>query len=248
MSVELAGYGDLALRVASFAALAALLFAPLEQLWPAYEGQRAIGRGRRAAAKDLLFATLGQLGARVLLAFAFGGALAGLDALGLDRPLLAAVPAGALRDGLEVAVGLLLFELGGYGYHRLAHRVPWLWRMHRVHHSSETLDWLASFRQHPLELVLLTLVQNAPLVLLGVPLATHAGVVLLLRLHTVFVHANLRVPEGPWSAVIALPGFHHRHHREDAAGSACNFAALFPFLDRAFGTVAPLELARAQKQ
>ena len=53
----------------------------------------------------------------------------------------------------EIAVGLLLFELGGYAYHRLAHAVPALWRLHEIHHSSETMDWLASFRQHPIEII-----------------------------------------------------------------------------------------------
>ena len=93
-----------------------------------------------------------------------------------------------------MVVGLALFELAGYGYHRLAHRVPALWRLHEIHHSSETMDWLASFRQHPLEILLMTLAQNAPLVLLGIPLGAHATVLVLLKLATVFVHANIRVP------------------------------------------------------
>lgn len=230
---------DLALRVLLFAALCALLFAPLELLWPAHAERRASSRYGGRVLSDVLYATLGQLSARALLALGLGSLLVALETLGLDRPLFVVLPAGVLRGAAEVAVGLLVFELAGYGYHRLAHRVPLLWRLHRVHHSSETLDWLASFRQHPLELVLLTVVQNAPLVLLGIPLASHASVVLLLKLHTVFVHANLRVAEGPWSQLIALPRFHHRHHEQDGAGAtSCNFASLFPFIDRWFGTVA----------
>ena len=67
----------------------------------------------------------------------------------------------------------------------------------------------ASFRQHPLEIMLVTLAQNAPLVLLGLPLGSHALVLLLLRLNTVFVHADLELPRGramQWlSEVVATP-------------------------------------------
>ena len=105
----------------------------------------------------------------------------------------------------ETAVGLLLFELAGYAYHRLAHAVPALWRLHELHHSSETMDWLASFRQHPLEILLMTLAQNAPLVLLGVPLGAHATVLVGLKLATVFVHSNVRVPLGPLRFIVATP-------------------------------------------
>lgn len=112
--------------------------------------------------------------------------------------------------------------------------MPALWRLHAVHHSSERMDWLASFRQHPLEILLVTFAQNAPLVLLGLPLGAHALVLLALKLNTVFVHADLRIPPGPWSMVIATPRFHHRHHDRDAAPR--NFAAMFPWLDRLFGT------------
>jgi sterol desaturase/sphingolipid hydroxylase (fatty acid hydroxylase superfamily) len=160
--------------------------------------------------------------------------LARLDAVALDRPLLAGIGDRRARFVADIAVGLLLFELGGYAYHRLAHAVPALWRLHEVHHSSETMDWLASFRQHPLEIVLVTLAQNAPLVLLGVPLGAHATVLVALKLATVFVHANVRVPIGPLRFLVATPRFHHRHHQRD--GAVANFASFLPALDLLFGS------------
>jgi sterol desaturase/sphingolipid hydroxylase (fatty acid hydroxylase superfamily) len=152
-----------------------------------------------------------------------------------------------LRVLLQLAAGLLLFDLAGYAAHRLAHRVPVLWRLHEVHHASETMDWLAAFRQHPLEIVWMTMIQNAPLVLLGIPLGAHAAVLGALQLHTVFVHANLRVPAGPWGLLLATPAFHHRHHQRD--GAVRNFAAVFSAIDRLFGThdpapAGPVGLAR----
>ena len=219
---------DLVARPLLFVALAALAFLPLEHIAAAH-AQR-----RRRFATDLAFATAGQVLVRVGLVFAAGLVLARLDAIGVDRPLLADIGDRRVRFAAEVAVGLLLFELGGYAYHRLAHAVPALWRLHEVHHSSETMDWLASFRQHPVEIVLITLAQNAPLVLLGVPLGAHAAVLVALKLATVFVHSNVRVPVGPLRFVIATPRFHHRHHQRD--GAVANFSSFLPFLDLLFGS------------
>lgn len=219
---------DLVLRLLAFTALAGLAFVPLEWLYGERHGPR------RERLTDVGFATVGEWLAQLGVVVVVGAGLTLLDEVAREEPLWAGVGAGSLRDGLEIASGLLLFEVMGYAYHRAAHRVPALWRLHAVHHSAPRMDWLASFRQHPLEIVLMTLVQNAPLVLLGVPLGAHAMVLLLVRLNTVFVHANLRVPAGWWSQLVATPRFHHRHHQR--TGPVCNYAAMFPWLDRLMGT------------
>ena len=64
-------------------------------------------------------------------------------------------------------------------------------------------------------IALMTLAQNLPLVVLGMPLGEHAVVILLLALNTVFVHGNLRVPRVV-ERLLATPRFHHRHHDADA--------------------------------
>jgi sterol desaturase/sphingolipid hydroxylase (fatty acid hydroxylase superfamily) len=224
---------DAIVRVLLFTALAGLAFAPLEHLFGRHRGASRTGR-----LVDLGFATFGSVLVLFGVATLVGGMLAGLEAFALEEPLLAGIGSRSVRTALEVAVGVVVFELVGYAYHRLAHAVPWMWRLHEVHHSSERMDWLASFRQHPLEIMLVTLAQNAPLVLLGLPLGSHALVLLALRLNTVFVHADLQLPRGLamkwWSELFATPGFHHRHHQRD--GAPRNFAAVFPWLDRLFGT------------
>jgi sterol desaturase/sphingolipid hydroxylase (fatty acid hydroxylase superfamily) len=45
----------------------------------------------------------------------------------------------------------LLAEVGGYWGHRAAHRVPFLWRFHKLHHSIAEMDWLASGCVHPID-------------------------------------------------------------------------------------------------
>lgn len=216
---------ELVLDALTYSGLLALSVAPL---------QLAFGRRRaprRRWATDLAFATFGQVITHALTLLGGGLLLAKLDAA-VRQPHLAEV--GVLPVPLQLALGLLLFELGGYAYHRLAHAWGPLQRLHAVHHSAEEMDLLAGFRQHPFEVLLMTLCQNAPLVLLGVSLGEHALVVALLRAHNLFVHSTVRVPRGPWSQLLAMPDFHHRHHDRD--GRLSNYASLFPWLDRLFGT------------
>ncbi|MFO0695556.1 MAG: sterol desaturase family protein [Polyangiales bacterium] len=220
---------DTLTRSLVFVGLVALAFVPLERAFPIREEG-----ARRGLATDLAFATFGRVATKLLLVFGVGRLLDVADAHAWENGPWNAVESVSARTLVTVGLGLLLFELGGYAYHRLAHRVPFLWRLHEVHHSAETMDWLASYRQHPLEIALMTLAQNLPLVALGIPLASHAAVLVLLELNTVFVHSNVRIPEGPWSEIFATPRFHHRHH--DRLREARNFATLFPFLDRLFGT------------
>lgn len=193
---------------------------PLELLAPARSSERTAYR------IDLGFATIGGILATAMVALVAGGLLA----LGT---LVDGGPLGFLPGWAALPLGLIVFELAGYAYHRAAHRMPGLRRLHDVHHSSESMDWLAGFRQHPVEIALQTLAQNLPLVLLGLPLGQHAALAMILRLNTLFVHANVETPA--WlGAFVATPRFHHRHHARDLPPA--NYATLFPWLDRVLGT------------
>jgi len=220
--------GEEITRALIFAGLAWLTFAPLERLGATHREPRP------ERLVDTGFATVGVVVMQVGVSLAMAGVLMLLDALRPERPLFADVGSRGLRIAAEVVVGLLVFDLFGYAYHRLAHAVPWMWRFHAVHHSSTRMDGLASFRQHPVELVLVTVVQNTPLLLLGIPLGAHAFVLLALRLHTVFVHADLQLHTWFWRTLIAGPEVHHRHHDRDLPPR--NYAAMFPWIDRLFRT------------
>jgi sterol desaturase/sphingolipid hydroxylase (fatty acid hydroxylase superfamily) len=211
-------------RPLGYAALVALTFVPLERLAPLRPPTR------REHGVDIGFATLGGIASEILVLGVSGLMLALAETIGDGGPL------ASWPDVPRVALSLVLLELGGYAYHRAAHAWGPLWALHRVHHGSTSMDWLAGLRQHPLEIALMTAAQNLPLVLLGLPLGAHALLVLALRVHTVFVHANLRTPRA-LGLVIACPPFHHRHHDRDAP--VANFASLLPFVDRVLGTFDP---------
>ena len=44
-----------------------------------------------------------------------------------------------------------LFDFTVYWTHRFYHEIPFLWKFHAIHHSTETLDWASGFRAHPFD-------------------------------------------------------------------------------------------------
>ena len=145
----------------------------------------------------------------------------------------------------RVMVALVVEEIGYYWAHRWTHEVPLLWQFHAIHHSAEQMDWLVNTRVHPVDMVFTRLCGLAPLYAVGLatPLAGTSNLVPVLvlligMLWGFFVHANLRWRFGPLEWLLATPAFHHWHHTND--GPDCvnkNYAAMFPWVDRMFGTL-----------
>ena len=138
--------------------------------------------------------------------------------------------------GLQAIEALLLGDFIGYWVHRAMHRVPALWRLHAVHHSSTKLDWLAAARVHPLESVISKLASIVPMFLLGFSPAITAVYGPFLGFYPIFIHCNLRWGYGKLGYLISSPSFHRWHHSADADARDKNFSALFPFYDYLFGT------------
>lgn len=136
---------------------------------------------------------------------------------------------------LQMLEVLIASDLIGYASHRMFHR-GWLWRIHAIHHSSETLDWLAAARVHPLNEAITRLAQVVPLYLLGFDARVLAGIVPLFTFYAIFLHADVSWSYGRLRYVIASPRFHRWHHTAEEEGLNKNFAGLFPWIDLLFGT------------
>jgi sterol desaturase/sphingolipid hydroxylase (fatty acid hydroxylase superfamily) len=128
----------------------------------------------------------------------------------------------------------ILSDLANYVGHRAMHRVPALWRVHAVHHSSEHLDWLATARAHPLDQAFTVTTTALPAIALGV-LDAQPWLLTLLFLYYPFVsHANadLRIPG--IERVVVTPRVHHWHHA--ARPHTANFGGFLAVWDHLFGT------------
>ncbi|MCA9821637.1 MAG: sterol desaturase family protein, partial [Dehalococcoidia bacterium] len=131
---------------------------------------------------------------------------------------------------------IVLVDLIGYWSHRFFHEVGVLWRIHAVHHSSETLDWLSSVRVHPLNEIGQRMAQALPFLLLGYSPGLLAAVVPLLTLYAIGLHANVSWDFGPLRKVIASPRFHRWHHTSELEGLDKNYSGLLPVWDILFRT------------
>ena len=143
-------------------------------------------------------------------------------------------------QGLNFWVALFLIilvaDLVQYWTHRAYHEVPVLWRLHAVHHSVKSMDWLAGSRQHILELILTRTLVLAPIYVLGFSKEVIDAYIIVVGFQAVFNHANVSVRLGPLRYLIVTPNFHHWHHSQDQEALDRNYAAHFAFLDHLFGT------------
>ncbi len=143
-------------------------------------------------------------------------------------------------QNLPFWVGVLLIILAAdlvqYWTHRAYHEVPILWRLHAVHHSAKSMDWLAGSRQHILELLLTRTLVLGVIYVLGFSKEVIDAYIVIVGFQAVFNHANVSVRLGPLRYIIVTPNFHHWHHSQDQAALDRNYAAHFAFIDHAFGT------------
>ena len=158
----------------------------------------------------------------------------------------------AARDGIQAWVRdlpypvalfliVLVADLVQYATHRAYHEVPALWRLHAVHHSAKSLDWLAGSRQHVLELLITRTLVLAPIFVLGFDKGVIDTYIVIVGFQAVFNHGNVSVRLGPLRYLVVTPNFHHWHHSQDDEAIDKNYAAHFAFIDYLFGTAVKSE-------
>lgn len=145
----------------------------------------------------------------------------------------------ALPTWLEIALFIMLFDLIIYGQHRLFHAVPFLWRLHRVHHTDEDYDLTTGNRFHPLSILLSALIKLMLIVTLGASALAVLLAEIILNLMSMFNHSNVRLPRAAdriLRVVIVTPDMHRIHHARDKIEHNRNFGFNFSFWDRMLGT------------
>jgi sterol desaturase/sphingolipid hydroxylase (fatty acid hydroxylase superfamily) len=145
----------------------------------------------------------------------------------------------ALPPAAAFALTLVALDAVRYGNHRLWHRVPVLWRLHRVHHSDVDYDLTVGLRFHPIEAIAGNVAVIAAVVALGAPVwAVIASDVATVALGY-FAHGNVRVPAAVDRALRALlvtPAMHSTHHSVERDEAMSNFGSVLSVWDRLFRT------------
>jgi len=208
----------------------AALFVPLERIFALRREQGPFRPGWLTDSEYFFMShALVQLMSVLVLAPAVS-----LGAMLAIPPLQRAVQQAPLV--LQFAACVLVADLAQYWVHRAFHAVPWLWRFHAVHHSAETMDWLAGSRLHLVDVVATRGLVLLPLVVLGFDARAVYAYLALVSVHAVFIHANF-APRARWlERWVAMPRYHHWHHAIEPEAVDRNFAVHLPMLDRWFGT------------
>lgn len=174
----------------------------------------------------------------LLLRLIFPGAAVGLAVQleALQGGLLHHLP---LPELVRVVLALMLLDLGIYAQHVASHRWPWLWRLHRLHHSDRQLDLTSALRFHPLEILLSMLWKGVLIAVIGAPVSAVLLFEILLNASALFNHANLRLPltlDAGLRWLLVTPDMHRVHHSRQATETDSNFGFCLPWWDRLFGS------------
>ncbi len=137
---------------------------------------------------------------------------------------------------IQVLVLLICADFVLYWEHRIYHDIPRLWPFHAVHHSVETLDWLAGSRAHISQVFIERSVVMVSLYLVGASQAALDLYVTFAALQAIAIHSNLGFSWGFLKYLIVTPQYHHWHHSSEQPAIDTNYAAHTPLFDRLFGT------------
>jgi len=140
-----------------------------------------------------------------------------------------------------VLLALILHESWFYWAHRLEHKVPILWRFHRLHHSDENMSASTFQRDHLAQQIYrsffvsltLGLVFDLDLKQAG---AASLAYTLFTTLWSMFYHSAIRVRLAWLDRILVTPQVHRIHHSSDPAHFNRNFADNLPIFDIVFGT------------
>ena len=144
-----------------------------------------------------------------------------------------------LNPVANIAASVILLDLIYYGIHRLNHRVPFLWRFHRAHHSDRDIDVTTGLRFHTGETLISTGIKVMSVLALGIsPLAVLISEMALL-MSAQFQHSNISLPvfiERSLRLCVVTPTMHIVHHSVRLTEQNSNYGTMLSWWDRLFGS------------
>jgi sterol desaturase/sphingolipid hydroxylase (fatty acid hydroxylase superfamily) len=139
----------------------------------------------------------------------------------------------------EVIAAALLLDLAIYLQHVLMHKLPLLWRLHRVHHADLDIDLTTGSRFHTIEIIVSMLIKWGVILLLGPALIAVMVFEVLLNGMAMFNHANVSLPPAIEKIVrylLVTPDMHRVHHSVLKRETDSNYGFNLSIWDRVFGT------------
>ncbi|UTW53999.1 sterol desaturase family protein [Kordiimonas sp. SCSIO 12610] len=143
---------------------------------------------------------------------------------------------------LKVIISVFLLDMLIYWQHVFMHKIPLLWRLHKVHHADRDLDVTSGLRFHPLEIVISMIYKILCVFLIGAPVIAVILFEVILNAGALFNHANLKLPLGIdrlLRRVIVTPDFHRVHHSVKQSETNSNYGFFLTVWDFIFRSYTP---------
>ena len=144
-----------------------------------------------------------------------------------------------LPHWIEIIAAVVILDFAIYLQHLASHKVPMLWRLHKVHHSDVDIDVTTAIRFHPIEIALSMLYKIVLVFLLGPAAMAVVAFEILLNGCAMFNHANVALPR--WldrllRTFLVTPDMHRVHHSIVHRETDSNYGFSLSFWDRMFKT------------
>lgn len=225
-----------------------LVFIGLEASFPARK--RVMARWPRWRT-NLSLSVLGSL-VSILMAPVVAVSVAAL-ASAQGWGLFNSVPLDPWVEGL---VAIILLDLAIWVQHVAFHHVPWLWRLHSVHHTDRDLDATSGVRFHPIEIGISLIWKAVVIIALGPSVIAVILFEIVLNAMAIYTHSNTALPKAldrVLRRLIVTPAMHRIHHSVDEPETNSNYGFNLSIWDRLFRTyrseaAAPLTLGLSEHQ
>jgi sterol desaturase/sphingolipid hydroxylase (fatty acid hydroxylase superfamily) len=209
--------------------LMAMIYVPLERLWPQFPQQSTF---RDQWTVDVIYFLSTHLPIQILSFLVLLPATQATKYLSV--PSLAHAIA-SLPWLVQLLLAIVVADLAEWTVHFALHKVPYLWRFHSIHHSSRALDWIAGSRSHFFDDTLVRGFILVPL-MLGFSQNIILAYLVFVTLHATWCHCNF-APGVKWlEPYLVQPRYHHWHHSSQKVAIDKNFAIHLPWIDKLFGT------------
>ena len=222
---------DRILLVYSSLATFAILFFALEQIRPAQPNKKYLQSDNKV---EIFYPLVEQLITNPLSLFVTAYfTVTQLDGI-LPHQIFSTQIAG-LPYWAQVLVGLFVIDFALYVRHRFVHH--FCWPYHAIHHSAKHLTWVTKLRLHPIDSIVMGIINSIVLYVIGFDLETIITAQYFMNAWNFFVHTNIRL-EFPsvLHYIIGSPHVHRWHHATEKEAINKNFTIMFCFIDVLFGT------------
>lgn len=136
-------------------------------------------------------------------------------------------------------LSLVFLDFTIYWQHRLFHKIPLFWKIHRMHHTDMDLDVTSGSRFHPVEILLSMLIKMAVIAILGAPPESVLVFEVILNSMAMFNHANIYIPPSFDKVLryfVVTPDMHRIHHSVLNNETNSNYGFNLALWDRIFGS------------